>query len=474
MKLSIRHKLFFTLLLTSTVVAASLFLFLQWSFDRGFLNYVKSQELTQIDQLAEQLTSYYAKQKDWEFIAHDLNLWRSIHQEVFLLEPGGATYQKEGEMGHFRHVAPPPIDPRGIGPRIILYNTDKQRIIGGPANYKDSLTLRPIQYQDEVIGYLGLIPVTELSHEGDLRFVEQQTETFALVTLVMVGLSMLLTFPVTSHLLRPIKALTKGTRRLIGGLFKTRIPVSTGDELGRLSADFNILAMTLEKNEKARQQWVADISHELRTPLSVLRGEVEALQDGIRQTTPHNLELLHGEIMHLQYLVNDLYELSMSDIGALTYKKIEVDPLGILKESLELFEKRFHDKGLFLSVTMPANISHFLLADPDRLQQLFTNILENSLRYTDTPGKLEVAVKEDKEHMKISFQDSAPGVESEHLPKLFDRLFRVDPSRNRAKSGAGLGLAICKNIVDAHQGTITAHHSPHGGLEFQIKLPLSA
>ncbi|MFH1215504.1 MAG: ATP-binding protein [Pseudomonadota bacterium] len=473
MKPGIRHKLFFTLLLTSTAVAAGLFLFLQWSFDRGFLNYVKSQELAQIDQLAEQLTSYYAKQHDWQFIVHNHPLWRSLHEDLFSVHPEGAPRLRKGESEQFSHP-PPPIDPRGIGPRIILYDADKQWVIGGPVDHKGSLTLRPIHYQDEVIGYLGLIPVTDLTHSGDLLFVEQQTETFFLVTLAMIGLSMLLTFPVTSHLLLPIKELAKGTRRLIAGKFKTRIPVRTGDELGQLSADFNILAMTLEKNEKARQQWVADISHELRTPLSVLRGEVEALQDGIRQTTPQNLELLHGEIMHLQHLVNDLYELSMSDIGALTYKKIEVDPLGILKESVELFEKRFHDKGLVLNVTMPSNFSHFLLADPDRLQQLFTNILENSLRYTDAPGKLEIAVKKDKDHMKISFQDSAPGVESEHLSKLFDRLFRVDSSRNREKSGAGLGLAICKNILDAHQGTITAHHSTHGGLEFQIKLPLSA
>ncbi len=473
MKLKIRYKLFLTLFFTSTIVAAGLFLFLQWNFDRGFLNYLKSQEMSQIDQLAEQLTSYYAQQNDWLFIAQNHPLWRSIHTDVFSSTPGGPPPPRGREREQFRHPAPPPLD-RGIGPRIILFNADKQKIIGGPVDYKGSHSMRPIHYKNEIIGYLGLIPVTELSHTGDLLFVEQQTETFALVTIAMVGVSMLLTFPVTSHLLRPIKQLTRGTRRLIAGRFNTRIPVSTGDELGQLSADFNILAVTLEENEKARQQWVADISHELRTPLSVVRGEVEALLDGIRQTTPQNLELLHGEIIHLQHLVNDLYELSMSDIGALTYKKIEVDPLGILNESLELFKTRFDEKGLVLSTTLPENYSSFLLADPDRLQQLFTNLLENSLRYTDAPGKLRVSLEQDQEHLQISFQDSAPGVESEHLPKLFERLFRVDPARNRSQSGAGLGLAICKNIIDAHQGEIAAHNSPLGGLEFQITLPLNS
>jgi two-component system, OmpR family, sensor histidine kinase BaeS len=470
-KLKIQHKLFFTLLFTSTVVATGLFLFLQWNFDRGFLNYVNNKELNQLDQLADRLTGYYAEQNDWHFMAGNDPLWRRIHEELFSSFPvGGHPPPRVGR----EHRSPPPRDSQGIGPRIILYDKDKQWLIGGPSGYKGNLSLRPVIYQKNTVGYLGLIPVTEISYSGDLLFVEQQTETFGLVTLVMVAVSMLLTFPLTYHLLRPIKELSTGTRKLIGGQFKTRIPVSTGDELGQLSADFNILAMTLEKNEKARQQWVADISHELRTPLSVLRGEVEALQDGIRKPGPQALDPIHYEIMHLDRLVNDLYELTMSDIGALTYKKIEVNPVGILEDTLDLFENRFTDKGLVLNTAIPANSPHFLLADPDRLQQLFTNILENSLRYTDTPGRLDVYVMSEKESVTISFQDSTPGVDVSQLPKLFDRLFRVDPSRNRAKKGAGLGLAICKNIVEAHQGTITAHNSPHGGIVFKINFPLSS
>lgn len=174
----------------------------------------------------------------------------------------------------------------------------------------------------------------------------------------------------------------------------------------------------------------------------------------------------------MERLVNDLYELSMSDIGALTYKKIEVDPVGILEETVELFENRFHDKGLTLRMELPTDFSRFHLGDPDRLQQLFTNLLENSLRYTDTPGGLEVSAEHDKDHILIRFQDSSPGVLPEQFEKIFDRLFRVDLSRKRGKNGAGLGLTICKNIVEAHQGSIVAHHSPLGGIEFSIKFPL--
>ncbi len=188
---------------------------------------------------------------------------------------------------------------------------------------------------------------------------------------------------------------------------------------------------------------------------------------------PATLDPLHSEIMHLQRLVNDLYELSMSDIGALTYKRVAVNPVGILGGTVELFEQRFLTKGIELAADLPENFPGSLLGDPDRLHQLFTNVLENSLRYTDVPGKLGVRITHDNEYVTIVFEDSSPGVGEAQLPKLFDKLFRADPSRNREGNGAGLGLAICLNIVEAHLGNITAYASPYGGLGIRIELPLS-
>jgi two-component system sensor histidine kinase BaeS len=485
------------------MVAAGLFLFLQWSFDRGFLNYVKGQELDQLDQLAERLSGYYAEQGNWQFIEGNHHLWVRLHREIFILK-GRLDQGMPSQAGRFQQQNPPPRDPLGmggrqqdpqpadalgmegrqqelppvdpveVGARIVLFDADKHKIIGGPLEEMGNLTLRPISHQNKTIGYLGLIPVTEVSYSGDLRFVQQQTQTFGLVALIMLAVSLLLSYPVTVHLLRPIRQLTDGTLRLIGGKFKTRIPVTTGDELGQLSAHFNILAMTLEKNEKSRRQWVADISHELRTPLSVLRGEVEALQDGIRPLGPKTLDPLHSEIMHLERLVNDLYELSMSDIGALNYKRIAVNPVGILAGTLELFEQRFAGKGVEITTSIPEDFHDALLGDPDRLHQLFTNVLENTLRYTDAPGTLNVSVKKKNEYIVIDFQDSAPGVKETQLPQLFERLFRVDQSRHREGSGAGLGLSICQNIVEAHLGKITGYASSLGGLGIKIELPLSS
>ncbi|MDX2481088.1 MAG: ATP-binding protein [Desulfuromusa sp.] len=464
MTIQIKHKLFFTLLLTSIVVSSGMFLFMQWSFDRGFLNYVNNQEMQELDQLSERLVAGYSRAGDWDFLRNNPHRWEQLLRTAKKNEERSESRLEQ--RGH-QPDGPPP----GRGPRVALYDANKQGIFAPPIETQN-LQFHPLSYQKSVIGYVAIIPAKKLSDAGDLLFVEQQTESFALVALAMAALSLLLSFPLTIHLLRPIKELTGGTRKLIAGRFKTRIPVTTKDELGQLSADFNSLAMTLEKNEKARQQWVADISHELRTPLAVLRGDIEALQDGIRQPGTKTFEALHSEVMHLGRLVNDLYELSMSDIGALTYKKVMVDPIGILKGSIEQFEQRFAEKKMHLSTELTIDSSFQLLADPDRLQQLFTNLLENSLRYTDTPGQLNIHMKTEKNVLCLYFEDSAPGVTAEQLEKLFDRLYRVEMSRNRARGGAGLGLAICRNIVAAHQGEIEAETSKLGGLNITIKFPL--
>lgn len=485
MKLKIRYKLFSTLLLTSVVVSSVLFLFLQWNFDRGFLNYVNRQETKELAHLTKLLSEQFGENDNWLFMVDNHKLWIQLHsiiegkQNPFVFHRQRRENRADAPPFHDKSQAPlqyfePPPPPKGaslLGPRLILLNADKQKIIGGPIQDKKNITLYPISYKNSTVGYLGVVPVQELSEAGDLLFVEQQKWSFAVVTAVMVIFSFLVSFLVTSHLIRPINELIEGTRKLIEGWLSTRIPITTRDELGTLSEHFNNLANTLEENEKARQIWVADISHELRTPLAILQGEVEAMQDGIQKTDAQSLAGLHGEILHMGRLVNDLYELSMTDIGALNYKKTNIDLCQLLMEIVDLFEPRFLKKGITLTMVPQEPPAVKLMADPDRMQQLFTNVLENSLRYTFPPGKIEIHVTWTPETISFQFMDSKPGLLPEQLPHVFDRLFRAETSRNRKTGGAGLGMAICKNIIEAHQGQVLAEDSPFGGLQITIILP---
>lgn len=466
MKFSMKYKLFLALLATGIMLSGMMFVFMQLNFERGFLNYINSRKIESRERLAANLQTAYNRHGSWTFLINNEPLW---HQLIMLSDSqrGGSTPPPGGAPRPGRGFAPP----NELDPRFALYNADKEPLFA-PPEAVNTLDLTPLQQNGETIGYLALVPVKELSETGDLIFAQQQKESFTLIAFSAALLSLLISFPLTSHLLRPVRALTTGTRNLMAGQYKTRIPIISRDELGQLSADFNSLAITLEKNEQARQQWVADISHELRTPLAVLRGEIEALEDGIRSPEPEIFAVLHSETLHLTRLVEDLYELSMSDIGALNYKKINVDPVGILRSSLELYEHRFADKGLKLLPLTQKDLSPSTLADPDRLQQLFTNLLENSLRYTDAPGQLEVTARIKNNTLIIYFADTSPGVAPENHGKLFERLYRVEGSRSRRNGGAGLGLTICRNIVDAHQGEISAQTSKSGGLEITIKIPL--
>jgi two-component system sensor histidine kinase BaeS len=487
LKIGITYRLFLAILTAAFLAVVGMFLIMQWSIDRGFLRYVNRQEEQRIARLAIRLEESYAGHGNWDFLRNDPSLW---HRLVALSmpedEPGpperdhpGLSREglPDGEGAPADKMFPPPPPPPPLPPPqrfgmpVVLLDAAKRPLFG-PGEVPAHMDLQPIRYKERVVGYLGLLTRKNLSDIRRLQFVKEQKLTLALVTAVLVLLTAGLSLPLASRLIRPIRALVTATRQLAAGQYSTRVPVSSADELGQLARDFNALALVLEKNEQARRQWVADISHELRTPLAVLRGEVEALQDGIRQPTPDSIHSLHGEVMRLSRLVDDLYQLSLSDLGALTYRKEELDLAGMLTEVLVQYRPEFAQRGITLTDNIPENCGAMVFGDPERLRQLFANLFDNVLKYTDKGGKLSVRLECHGNQTTVDMQDSAPGVPSSELERLFERLYRVEASRNRTAGGAGLGLAICRNIVDAHAGTITAQPSPLGGVWIRITLPL--
>ena len=320
------------------------------------------------------------------------------------------------------------------------------------------------------VGAVIASPVERLTRNTDINFDKQQRQTSWLIVALATLLAALATFLLARGLLAPVKRLVDGTHKLAAGDFTTRVTPTSEDELGKLAQDFNQLASTLEKNQQMRRDFMADISHELRTPLAVLRGELEAIQDGVRKFTPETVASLQAEVGTLTKLVDDLHQLSMSDEGALAYQKAPVDLIPLLEVAGGAFRERFASRGLKLQFSLPDSITVF--GDRDRLMQLFNNLLENSLRYTDSGGSLKISAGQHDKTVRLTFADSAPGVSDDQLQKLFERFYRTEGSRNRASGGSGLGLAICLNIVEAHNGRIIAAHSPFGGVSITVELPL--
>jgi two-component system sensor histidine kinase BaeS len=318
------------------------------------------------------------------------------------------------------------------------------------------------------VGWLGVRRNTLLTDRLALAFIDSQSRSNTLILLLALGLSALGSWLLARQLIRPVRRMAAGVRRLASGEYTVAIPAG-GDELGDLARDFNLLGRTLQRNEEARRDWIADLSHELRTPLAVLRGEIEAMQDGIRPVSVDGIASLHAEVLSLGKLVDDLYELALSDLGALDYRREPVSLTEIVVSAVETHRHRFADKGVALTcVPRRPSVVH---GDRRRLAQLFGNLLENSLRYTDRGGRCEVCLEVTGALAVITIDDTEPGVPSGLHERLFDRLYRVDGARTREHGGAGLGLAICRNIVDAHGGRVAAEGSPLGGLRIRLELP---
>jgi two-component system, OmpR family, sensor histidine kinase BaeS len=225
--------------------------------------------------------------------------------------------------------------------------------------------------------------------------------------------------------------------------------------------------------EGARRRWIADISHELRTPLASLRGEAEALLDGVRPLNRAAVISLHEDMLRLNALVDDLHLLAMADLQSLPCRLADTDAVDLVRDTVRRFESRALAAGLTLICdAMPPHL--IVLWDPARIEQLLSNLLENSLRYTDAPGRVEVALKAVGDEVQLSVADSAPGATAADLARLFEPLYRADEARGRHNGGSGLGLAICKAIAQAHGGRMAAQPATLGGLLITAVLPIQA
>ncbi len=367
-----------------------------------------------------------------------------------------------------RPPPPAPNDRTGLSTRIRLLGAEQQRIIG-PPDESGQAELRPISVNGETVGWLSLTPAHVPTTDIDRSFLDEQLRALYPIGGGALLLSLLFGVPMGRHLLRPVKAIAGGARRLTMGRYETRLQPQGGDELGQLAQDFNTLAEALQRNERLRRQGMADVSHELRTPLGLLRGEIEAMQDGIRPLNQERLAALHATVMGLSGLVDDLYDLALADAGALSYRKTEVDLAVIVEQAVAAAQSGCAEAGLKLSVHLDGPLA--VNADPRRMRQVLDNLLSNSRRYTDRGGEIVVRTGRANGRATIEVEDSAPGVEAAALPKLFQRFFRVEASRNRASGGAGLGLPICHSIVAAHKGTLQAQQSPLGGLRMVVEIP---
>ncbi|HZX28237.1 MAG TPA: ATP-binding protein [Telluria sp.] len=355
--------------------------------------------------------------------------------------------------------------------RITLLDQNHRYLAGQPPAAVPTAE-RALDWRGRTIGYLAVTRAARPSDLPALAFLGQLKGALGLIVPLAVLLSAVAASLLAAHFRKPIHQLADGARELAAGRFDQRIAVARSDELGELARSFNQLAERLDALERSRRQWVADTSHELRTPLSVLRAQLEAIQDGVRQADGATVAAMLRQVLSLNTLIDELYLLARADVGELACRRDPLDLCALAREEAQAFSARLQSAGLTLD--LPPGPALPVAGDSERLRQVLRNLLENAVRYTSAGGTVRVSCARDDASAVLTLDDSAPGVPDAALAHLSERFYRVDASRSRAQGGAGLGLALCERIVQAHGGSLGFEHSPLGGLRVTVRLPLQS
>ena len=508
--MKIHHKLFFILFGFSLLLVSSLVLLVQWSIDKGMIDYVNSRELEALTPLINELAIIYQKDESWQSLLGEQRkfqrmLIEHLSDSDFYLAKGPLTRRnfpppsydstkhrtvKPSGRPKPRHKPPKKRNAQGRKgpprsafagnkppppPRIVSYALldTKQQLVVGHYSADVEYILAEVIVNKQVVGHFAISKRNQLTQGYDLDFIEQQKHYLWLAAIVVMLFVTIVTMPLAKHLVTPIKQLTRGLYRLTQGNYQQTLDQQRKDEFGQLNRDYNELAKTLANNEDARKRWLANISHELRTPIAILRGELEAMIDGVRAINKDNILSASSEVLHLQRLVEDLHQLTSADIGGMSYRKSEFDLIKLLQQETLKYSQYLASTNSTFSTSIP-NEKHIIFADSTRICQLLDNIVNNCVKYAKEQCLVNLSVNVDNNSQTVSIviEDNGPGVDKQHYQHLFEHLYRTDDSRNRSTGGSGLGLSICAHIVEAHQGKIIAKQSTLGGLAIIITLPL--
>ena len=495
MKLKLIHKLLIAMFACTALVLVLITMVTHASIGHGFVAFLQQQERSQVKQLVPELASWYSEHGSWDELIsnprqfYDLAVAALLKGTKTQFETGqerNTPLSREGRRGQlFPGSGPgtqrpgPPGSRRGPGAggryalpqRLFLLDGDKTPLIGEIPQEFNQNELLPIKTSDANVGWLGIATIRGIKLPEEEAFITRQRNNLLIGLGLGLAVAVLLAWLLSRHLSRPVNEVAEGIRALAAGNFKNRLDTKGSDEIAKLGDDLNRLASALQEHETTRKRWMSDMAHELRTPLAIISGELEAMSDGIRPLDKEHLGSVREEVKHLSALVDDLHKLTLTDSGALAYKMQSVDLNELVQMTVDSMQGRASIKDLELGYASPRRPVN-LQGDEQRLRQLLHNLLDNAVRYTDAGGRISIALNKNHQQAQLIISDTAPGASMEECERLFERLFRMEGSRNRNSGGSGLGLAICRNIVEAHGGQISAKPGPHGGLIITTTLPL--
>lgn len=420
--------------------------------------------------IQETFTDYHAATGSWAGVA------RTVERLSYVTGRDIALLDNDGELLAVTRQArgrPPPPEVKYFRSEILLDDAHVGTVLIGPVASRP--TYRPYRGQGNPRG------------SGDTRreIQEPSLRRFADTTfqsLLWSGLAagvggILLISLMSRRMLGSVRRLTGAAQKLGKGDLSQRVADAGRDEIGELTRTFNAMAEGLEQAERQRRNMVADVAHELRTPLTNIRGYVEAVRDGVLEADQAAIENIHRQTMYLAKLVDDLRLLAETESADFELDLEENSLDETIARSIEAFRPQAQAKRINLTTNVAVEqlSGRGLLAvfDRTRIEQVMNNLLQNAVTHTRPDGQIDITMEKGDQAVSVTVADTGEGIAPDDLPRVFERLYRVDPSRARSTGGAGLGLTIAKQLVEAHGGTICAESTLGEGSRFTFTLPLS-
>ena len=287
------------------------------------------------------------------------------------------------------------------------------------------------------------------------------------------GIALVIARWVARGMTQPLRDMARAARRMESGVYSQRIVTDSRDEVGKLADAFNRMSTQLEGLELLRRELVANVSHELKTPISALRAHLENLLDGVEQPDPETLQIMLVQSERLGRLVDQLLDLSRLESGDVPLERERVELAPLVTQVFSEIQVARPGPGVILADDLPGDLPP-VFADRERVHQVLFNLLDNAVRFTPTGGRVTVTASSHNGSVGVVVADTGPGISAEHLPRVFERFYRVDESRSRDDGGTGIGLAIARSVVEAHGGRIWADSEPGGGSAFTFELPVAS
>ena len=426
--------------------------------DKQTERFERDRGLAQEARVRQFVSNYYAGQQAWD--QDDPRLQESVERTARVAGSRIVVYDSAGRVLADSH------------PSLLTDSSNQGQ--KGRGRYWRDVKKFPIFYGEREVGAFAVSDTVpggaDIRDPAAARISSVVNRSLFWAGISAAAVGTLIVWLLSRRTLAPLQNLGAAARRLGRGDLSQRAETTGPTEIRELAHSFNVMAEGLEEAERHRRNLTADVAHELRTPLSNIQGYLEAIKDGLVDPTPETIDTIHGQALHLSRLVEDLRVLAQVEAGALRLQLSFTRVEDLLQSSVEAVRPRADAKGLSLSLDVDASLP-MLEMDATRISQVIGNLLENAITHTPEGGRVSVLARDSAGAVEVTVSDTGAGIASEDLPRLFDRFYRADPSRDRSTGGAGLGLTIARRLVEAHGGTIEVESELGQGSRFTIRLP---